>query len=58
MSNHIPGYTYGQAATSPVSIADLDLLKKTVLFGDEDAQYLHLAGEVLADQTEIGRAHV
>jgi len=26
----IKGYTYGQVAQSPVSLADLDLLKKTV----------------------------
>lgn len=52
MSNHIPGYTYGQVATSPVSLSDLDLLKKTVLFGDEDVQNLRLAGEVLAGQTD------
>ena len=52
MSNHIPGYNYGQVAASPVSMADLDLLKKTVLFGDDDVQNLRLAGEVLADQTD------
>lgn len=48
----IKGYTYGKAGTSPVSTADLDLLKKTVLFTSEDQEYLKLAGEVLKDQTD------
>lgn len=52
MSSNIHGYTYGQVATSPVSLNDLDLLKKTVLFGEEDVKYLRLAGEILADQTD------
>lgn len=48
------GYTYGTEAVakSPVSSEDFDLLKKTVLFTDEDEKYLRLAGEVLADQVE------
>jgi len=52
MSTNISGYTYGQTATSPVSLADLDLLKKTVLFTDDDVHNLRLAGDVLADQTD------
>src|SRR5579863_5192922 len=54
VAEEIPGYTYGTAesAKSPVSLADLELLKKTVSFTDEDQKYLHMAGEVLADQTE------
>ncbi len=52
MSNHIPGYTYGQVATSPVSLADLELLKKTLLFTDEDVESLRLAGDVLSGQTD------
>jgi len=52
MSIHIPGYTYGQVATSPVSLADLDLLKKTLLFTDEDVESLSLAGDVLSGQTD------
>ena len=47
----IKGYTYGQVAQSPVSLSDLSLLKKTVLFSEEDEKYLRLAGEVLKDQT-------
>ena len=48
----IKGYTYGSAAASPVSLQEMDLLKQTVLFTDEDEKYLRLAGEVLKDQTD------
>ena len=47
----IKGYTYGEVAQSPVSLADLELLKKTVLFSSDDEKHLQLAGEVLKDQT-------
>jgi len=52
--NHIPGYTYGtsQVAPSPLTLEDLDNLKKAVLFTEEDERYLRMAGEVLADQVE------
>ena len=46
------GYDYGKVSTSPVSLEDLDLLKATVLFTEEDEKYLRLAGEVLQDQVE------
>jgi hypothetical protein len=50
----IPGYTYGTAAVarSPLTLEDLQRLKETVLFTDEDERYLRLAGQVLADQVE------
>ena len=48
----IPGYTYGQVPASPVSMQDLELLKKTLLWTEEDDRYLALAGEVLKDQVE------
>lgn len=48
----IKGYTYGAAAASPVTLQDLDLLKQTVLFTEEDEKYLRMAGEVLKDQTD------
>ncbi len=50
----IPGYTYGQpsVARSPLSLAELDDLKKALLFTDEDVKYLRMAGDVLADQVE------
>jgi hypothetical protein len=50
----IPGYSYGTAevATSPISMRDLDELKISAGFTEEDQHYLRLAGEVLADQTK------
>jgi len=50
----IPGYTYGTAAVprSPVTLTDFELMKKSVLFGDEDVKYLRLSHEVLKDQVE------
>lgn len=50
----IKGYDYGSAglAVSPVTMQDLELLKKTLLWSEEDDRYLRLAGEVLADQTD------
>jgi hypothetical protein len=51
---HIKGYDYGAAQLehSPVSMEDLRLLKKTLLWSDEDDRYLRMAGRVLADQTD------
>ena len=44
------------AATSvspaPIDLAELELLKKTLLFGDEDVKYLRMSKEVLHDQVE------
>jgi hypothetical protein len=50
----IPGYTLGQPmlAPSPVSLADLDELKKSLLFGEDDARALQRAREILAPQVE------
>jgi hypothetical protein len=51
---NIPGYTYGTAAVarSPVTLADFELMKKSVLFGDEDVTYLRLSHDVVKDQVE------
>jgi hypothetical protein len=50
----IPGYGYGsvEIASSPLTLEDLDLLKQTVLFTEEDEGYLRMAGDVLEGQTE------
>jgi pimeloyl-ACP methyl ester carboxylesterase len=50
----IPGYAYGtdDVARSAVSLSELEELKTTVGFTDEDERYLRLAGEVLGDQTK------
>lgn len=50
MAEQIKDYTYGEAGQSAVSISDLDLLKKTVLFTEEDKKNLKLPGEFLKDQ--------
>lgn len=49
----IKGYDYGKATLeqSPVTMQDLALLKKTLLWSDEDDRLLNMAGEVLKDQT-------
>ncbi|MBK9169243.1 MAG: protogloblin ApPgb [Bryobacterales bacterium] len=54
MSTAIPGYAYGRPALakSPVSLEDLDLLKKSVLFTGDDVRYLRMSHDVLKDQTE------
>lgn len=48
----IKGYDYGKSTleTSPVSMQDLALLKKTLLWSEDDDKYLKMAGEVLKDQ--------
>ncbi|MCL6434040.1 MAG: hypothetical protein K6T90_07445 [Leptolyngbyaceae cyanobacterium HOT.MB2.61] len=53
-TSSIPGYTYGTDAVahSPISMEELELLKQTVLFSEEDEKALRMAGEVLQDQLE------
>jgi hypothetical protein len=53
-SGQIPGYSYGSPglASSPISMSELEHLKISAGFTEEDQLYLRLAGEVLADQTE------
>ena len=50
----IAGYIYGTGAVtrSPVTLAEFELMKKSVLFGDEDAKYLRLSHDVVKDQVE------
>lgn len=52
--NAPPGYRLGDAALprSPVSLADFELLKTTVLFGADDVAALRQAGAILVPQTE------
>lgn len=54
MASTIPGYDYGtrRLAPSPFTLTDLELLKKTVLFSDDDIASLHKAGEILESQIE------
>jgi hypothetical protein len=44
--------TASATARSPITPAEFDLLKKSVLFGDEDVKYLRLSYDVVKDQTE------
>ena len=50
----IPGYRFGSAELepSPVGAYDVELLKATLLWGQDDDRYLRMAGEVLADQVD------
>lgn len=52
--SQIKGYDYGKASLekSPVTMQDLSLLKKTLLWSDDDTRYLQMAGEVLKDQID------
>jgi hypothetical protein len=45
----IPGYTYGSKSIpkAPLSLADLDLIKKSVLWGPEDDKYMRMSHDVL-----------
>lgn len=54
VAGEIPGYTYGDPglARSIVTLQDLDLLRESVGFTEDDRKQLILAGEVLADQVE------
>lgn len=48
----IKGYDYGKVGLepSPISLKELDLLKKTVIWTEEDRINLKQAGEILKDQ--------
>ena len=50
----IPGYTHGASAVSrsPVTLADFEEMKRSVLFGDEDVEHLRRSHDVVADQVE------
>ena len=54
IAQDIAGYTYGttEVAKSRISLEDLDHLKISAGFTDEDETALRLAGEVLQDQTK------
>lgn len=50
----IPGYTYGTPAVQRASISmeEFELLKKTVLFGEDDVKALQQSKAVVKDQVE------
>ena len=43
---------YGEVPRSPITDQEFELLKKTVMMGEEDIKYLRRACEVLRDQVE------
>jgi hypothetical protein len=53
-ANDIPGYTYGTpaVATSTATLDDLQRLKQSTGFTEQDEHYLRMAGSVLEDQVE------
>jgi hypothetical protein len=53
-TTNIPGYTFGtdRVPASPVTLSEFELMKKSVLFGDEDIKYLRLSHDILEDQVE------
>jgi hypothetical protein len=55
----VPGYSYGthEVAKSPISLSELEDLKVSAGFTQEDERYLRLAGGVLADQSREIVAH-
>ncbi len=50
----IPGYSYGGSgvAISPITPPELELLKQSAGFTEEDERHLRIAGAVLSGQTE------
>lgn len=50
----IPGYTMGKASVpkAPISWAEFEDMKKSVLFGEEDRRFLRMAGEILGPEVE------
>jgi hypothetical protein len=54
VAEDIPGYAFGDpgVSSSPVTLAEFEQLKTTVGWTPDDVANLHLAGSILADQTE------
>ncbi len=49
---NIAGYDYGKVSESPFTESDLQLLKSSLLFSEEDEKYLNQAGEILKNQID------
>lgn len=54
VADQISGYDYGSSvvARSPITVAELELLKQSAGFTDEDQRWLQAAGGVLQNQTK------
>lgn len=50
----IPGYRYGEpnVPRAPFTLADLELLKASLLFDDHDVAYLRLSYDIVKDEVE------
>jgi hypothetical protein len=53
MTATIKGYDFGkpELEKSPVTLQDLELIKRTLLWSDEDNRFLAMSGEILKTQT-------
>jgi hypothetical protein len=51
-TREIPGYAFGRVPRAPISWEDFELLKKTVMWSEDDAKYLKMACQVLKDQVD------
>jgi len=54
VANDIPGYTYGSTtvARSPITVKELEQLKESAGFTNEDERWLRAAGDVLKGQAK------
>ena len=54
VNQSIPGYTRGTStvARSPLTLADFETMRKSVLFTDDDVAYLRLSHDIVKDQVE------
>jgi len=50
----IPGYTLGTSAVprSPITLANFEKMKASVLFGEEDVKYLRMSHDIVKDEVE------
>lgn len=53
-TTNLPGYTRGtgQAAKSPISMAEWEQLRESALFSEEDVMYLRMSEDLLKDHVE------
>lgn len=53
-SDQIPGYTFREESIpdAPISTEEFDRLQQSVMFAEEDEEYLRMAGETLEDQID------
>ncbi|MDF9747021.1 protoglobin domain-containing protein [Natrinema salsiterrestre] len=53
-SDQIPGYDYGadEIPDAPISTDEFERLQRTVLFDEDDEEYLRMAGDVLEGQID------